>query len=58
MAFEFDLFHRARTIDVEAIDGSFSGDQSVGRDPQVLHDPEEHNAQSGSWINLNATHFR
>jgi len=58
LAPKFDLSHRARTIGVEIIDDSFSGTQSVGGDPQVLHDSTGHNAQHESWINLNATHFR
>jgi len=37
-----------RTIDVEAVNGSLSGTQSVSGDSQVLHDPTEHDAQRGS----------
>ena len=44
MASEFDLSHRVCIIGVEAIDGSLYGAQSVGGDPQVLHDPAGHNA--------------
>jgi len=36
---EFNFPHRVHTIGVEAIDGRLSGDQSMGRDPQMLHDP-------------------
>jgi len=30
----------------------------VGGDSERLHDSAGHNAQRGSWINLNVTHFR
>ena len=55
---KFDLSHWAHTIGIKTIDGGLSSTQSVGGDPHVLHDPVGHNAQHGSWINLNATHFR
>jgi len=46
--FEFDFFHQMCTISVEAVNGSFSGAQSMRGDSQVLHDPAEHDAQRGS----------
>jgi len=55
---EFDLARRARTIGIEALNGSLCSAQSMGKNPYVLHNPVGHNAQSESWINLNATHFR
>ena len=53
LAFEFDLSHRARTIVIEAIDGTLGGVQSMSEDSQELHDPKGHDAQHGSWIHLN-----
>jgi len=54
---ELDLAHQICTIGIETIYGSHSA-QSMGGNAQVLHDPAGHNAQRGSWINLNAAHFR
>ena len=52
------FFHWARTIGVEVIDGLSEWRLTDGWDPQMLHDPVGHNAQRGSRINLNTTHFR
>ena len=56
--FKFDLPYWVRTIGIETINSGLGGAQSVSGDPQVLHDLARHNAQCGSWIYLNATHFR
>ena len=58
LASKLDLSHRARAIGIEALNGSLCSAQSMGKNPYVLHNPVGHNAQSESWINLNATHFR
>jgi len=58
LASKLDLSHRARASGIEAIDGNLDGAQSMSENPQVLHDLVGHNAQCGSWINLNATNFR
>ena len=55
---DFDPAHRAHTIGIEAINGSLCSAQSMGGNLYVLHEPVGHNAQHGSWINMNATHFR
>ena len=48
LTFEFNLSHWARTIGVEAVNGSLSGAESVSGDSQVLHDPVGHDAQHES----------
>ena len=48
LASEFDLAHRAHAIGIEAINGSLCSAQSMGRNPNVLHDPAGHNTQCGS----------
>ena len=58
LAFEFNLSYWVRTIGVEAVNGSLGGAQLVSRDSQVLHDPASYDAQRGSWIHQNVTHFR
>ena len=58
LAFEFDLDHQACTISIEAINGSLCNAQSMGGNPRMLYVPAGYNAQRGSWINLNAVHFR
>jgi len=58
MIFKSNLSYWARTFGVETVNGSLSGTQSVSGDSQVLHDPVGHDAQRGSWIHLNAAHFR
>ena len=58
LTFEFNLSHWACTICVEIVNGSLSGAQSISGDSQVLHDPAGYDAQRGSWIHLNAAHFR
>jgi len=45
---ELNLDHRTRTIGIETIYGRLWNAQSMGGNPQVLHDPAGHNTQRGS----------
>ena len=58
LTLEFDLPHWARTISIETINSGLGSAQSVSGDSQVLHDSTGHDAQRGSWIYLNAAHFK